>query len=120
RSLYAAPNRLTRHYITNLNVKAPEAVRGPGEMPGLLAVETAVDELAYALEIDPVALRLKNDTQVDPELGVPLNGRRLADCLREGARRFGWDQRPKRPASRREGDHLIGCGVAAGIRMHFQ
>lgn len=120
RSLYAAPNRLTRHFITNLDIKAAEAVRGPGELPGLLAIETAVDELAYALDTDPVELRLINDTEIDPELGVPLNGRRLADCLREGARRFGWDERPKRPSSRREGRHLIGYGVASAIRMHFQ
>ncbi|WP_376706298.1 xanthine dehydrogenase family protein molybdopterin-binding subunit (plasmid) [Mesorhizobium sp. ISC25] len=95
-------------------------MRGPGELPGLLAFETAMDELAYALDIDPVELRLKNDTAIDPELGVPLNGRRLADCLREGAKRFGWDKRPKTPGSRREGDHLVGFGMAAGIRMHFQ
>lgn len=120
RSLYAAPNRLTRHSITNLDLKAAEAVRGPGELPGLLAFETAMDELAYALDIDPVELRLKNDTASDPELGVPLNGRRLADCLGEGAKRFGWAQRPKVPGSRREADHLIGYGMAAGIRMHFQ
>lgn len=120
RSLYAAPNRLTRHSITNLDLKAAEAVRGPGELPGLLAFETAMDELAYALDIDPVELRLKNDTAIDPELGVPLNGRRLADCLREGAKRFGWGQRPTTPGSRREGDHLVGYGMAAAIRMHFQ
>jgi xanthine dehydrogenase YagR molybdenum-binding subunit len=120
RSLYAAPNRLTRHSITNLDIKSAEAVRGPGELPGLLALETAMDELATALGIDPVELRLRNDTDIDPELGVPLSGRRLADCLREGAMRFGWEQRPKTPASRREGRHLIGCGMASCIRMHFQ
>jgi xanthine dehydrogenase YagR molybdenum-binding subunit len=120
RSLYAAPNRLTRHFTVNLDIKAAEAVRGPGELPGLLALETAMDELASALDIDPVELRLRNDTDVDPELGVPLNGRRLADCLREGARRFGWDQRPRRPASRRDGHLLVGYGVASAIRSHFQ
>jgi len=120
RSLYAAPSRLTRHYITTLDVKASEAVRGPGEMPGLIAFETAMDELAFALRIDPVELRLKNDTEIDPELSIPLSGRRLADCLREGARQFGWDERPATPASRREGRYLIGYGMAAGIRMHFQ
>jgi hypothetical protein len=62
-----------------------------------------MDELAVALDIDPLQLRLINDTDIDPELGVPLNGRRLGDCLREGAKRFGWDQRPPKPASRREG-----------------
>ena len=120
RSLYAAPNRLTRHRATELDIRPPDAVRGPGELPGLLAVETAMDELAYTLEIDPVALRLVNDTDVDPELHVPLSGRRLGDCLREGARRFGWSRRPRRPASLREGRYLIGYGMAAGIRMHFQ
>lgn len=120
RSLYAAPNRLTRHFTTDLDIKTAEAVRGPGELPGLLAFETAMDELAYALEMDPLELRLKNDTAIDPELNVPLSGRRLADCLREGAKRFGWERRPTQPASRREGPLLIGFGMAAGIRMHFQ
>jgi xanthine dehydrogenase YagR molybdenum-binding subunit len=120
RSLYAAPNRLTRHAAINLDVKTGEFVRAPGEMPGLMAVETTMDELAHKLRIDPVELRLKNDTTIDPELGVPLSGRRLADCLREGARRFRWDDRPTSPASRREGHHLIGYGMASAIRMHFQ
>src|SRR5438034_753858 len=102
RSLYAPPHRLTRHRATNLDLAAGEPVRGPGEMPGLLAVETAMDELAHKLEIDPVKLRLLNDTDIDPELHVPLSGRRLADCLRTGAGRFGWSNCPIKPASRRE------------------
>jgi xanthine dehydrogenase YagR molybdenum-binding subunit len=120
RSLYAAPNRLTRHFTTDLDIRSGEFVRAPGELPGLLAVETAMDELAYALDIDPLQLRLLNDTDTDPERNVPLGGRRLADCLREGANRFGWDQRPKKPASRREGHLLIGYGLASAIRAHFQ
>ncbi len=120
RSLYAAEHRLTRHRVTALDRCLAEPVRGPGELPGLLAVETAMDELAHRLQIDPVDLRLRNDTLVDPERGVPLSSRRLADCLREGAKRFGWAQRPTRPASRREGDLLIGYGVASHIRSHFQ
>jgi xanthine dehydrogenase YagR molybdenum-binding subunit len=120
RSLYAAPNRLTRHYTTNLDIKTAEAVRAPGECPALLAIESAMDELAHELDIDPLQLRLINDTETDPELNVPLSGRRLADCLREGALRFGWDQRPKKPASRREGRQLIGYGMASAIRVHFQ
>jgi xanthine dehydrogenase YagR molybdenum-binding subunit len=79
-----------------------------------------MDELAYALDMDPLELRLKNDTMIDPELKVPLSGRRLAECLREGAKRFGWERRPVKPASRREGRLLIGFGMASGIRMHFQ
>ncbi|MBL8596949.1 MAG: xanthine dehydrogenase family protein molybdopterin-binding subunit [Devosia sp.] len=120
RALYAAPNRLTRRYHVELDVGAPEPVRGPGELPGLMVFESAVDELAEKLGMDPVELRLRNDTQIDPEKSRPLNGRRLADCLREGAERFGWDDRPIVPASRRDGDWLIGYGVASSIRSHWQ
>ncbi|CAM3391948.1 Aldehyde oxidase/xanthine dehydrogenase a/b hammerhead domain-containing protein [Bordetella sputigena] len=120
RSLYAAPDRMTRHRITHLDLPGGEAVRAPGELPGLLALESAMDELAEALDIDPVELRLRNDTAVDPESGVPLTGRNLAQCLRTGAARFGWEQRPKRPRGRQEGQWLIGMGVASAIRTHFQ
>jgi xanthine dehydrogenase YagR molybdenum-binding subunit len=89
-------------------------------MPGLLAFESAMDELADKLGIDPLELRLKNDTSIDPEKNRPLSGRRLAECLREGAERFGWAERPKRPASRRDGDWLIGYGVASSMRGHYQ
>ena len=120
RSLYAAPNRLTRHRLTPLDMLHGEDVRAPGEAPGLLAVESAMDELAYALDIDPVELRIRNEPTVDPERGVPFSERRLVQCLREGADRFGWKRRPTTPASVRDGPWLIGYGIAAGIRRHFQ
>ncbi|MFC7556468.1 xanthine dehydrogenase family protein molybdopterin-binding subunit [Pseudoroseomonas wenyumeiae] len=120
RSLYAAVNRLTRHRVTNLDVGFGEAVRGPGELPGLLVIESAMDELAHRLGIDPVELRIRNEPDRDPEKDVPLSGRRLVDCMREGAARFGWSDRATRPGTRREGDALIGMGMAAAIRMHFQ
>lgn len=120
RPLYAAANRLTRNAYATVEVGLAEPVRGPGEMPGLMAFEAAMDELAEALDIDPVELRLRNDTFVDPEKHRPLSGRRLADCLREGAARFGWEERPKRPASRRDGRWLVGYGVASSIRGHYQ
>lgn len=120
RSLYAAPHRLTRHRLTPLDLQRGEDVRAPGEAPGLLAVESAMDELAYALGMDPVELRIRNEPELDPEQGVPFSDRRLVACLREGARRFGWERRPARPASAREGQWLIGCGMAAAIRKHFQ
>jgi xanthine dehydrogenase YagR molybdenum-binding subunit len=120
RPLYAAPNRLTRHAYTTADVGMAEPVRGPGEVAGLLAIESAMDELAEALGIDPVELRLRNDTSIDPEKHRPLSGRRLADCLRTGAGRFGWADRPRMPASRRDGNWLLGCGMAASIRGHFQ
>lgn len=120
RSLYAAPNRLTRHRVTNLDVGFGEAVRAPGEAPGLLAVESAMDQLAHELGLDPIELRIRNEPERDPEKNVPFNGRRMVECYREGARRFGWSARSAVPGSRRQGDDLIGIGMAAAIRMHFQ
>ena len=120
RSLYAAPNRLTRHRMTPLDLQPGEDVRAPGEAPGLLAVESAMDELADALGMDPVELRILNEPTRDPERDVPFSDRRLVECMREGARLFGWDRRPSRPASLRDGRWLVGYGMAAAIRMHFQ
>jgi xanthine dehydrogenase YagR molybdenum-binding subunit len=119
RSLYAAPNRLTRHRLTPLDLPWGEDVRAPGEAPGLMAVEPAMDELAEALGMDPVELRIRNEPTLDPERGVPFSDRRLVECMREGARRFGWERRPAKPASVRDGQWLVGYGMAAGIRMHF-
>jgi xanthine dehydrogenase YagR molybdenum-binding subunit len=116
RSLYAAPNRLTRHRLVPLDLQHGETMRAPGEAPGLLVFESAMDELATALNIDPVELRLRNEPQLDPELQIPFSTRRLAACLREGARRFGWEERPKVPRSRRDDRQLIGFGMSAGIR----
>jgi xanthine dehydrogenase YagR molybdenum-binding subunit len=120
RSLYAAPHRLTSHRLTPLDLPRGADVRAPGEAPGLLAVESAMDELAEALGMDPVELRIRNEPTVDPERDVPYSDRHLVDCLREGARRFGWEHRPATPASVREGRWLVGYGMAAAIRGHFQ
>ncbi|MGW7636890.1 molybdopterin cofactor-binding domain-containing protein [Streptomyces decoyicus] len=120
RSLYAAPHRLTSHRLTPLDLPRGSDVRAPGEAPGLLAVESAMDELADALGMDPVELRIRNEPTVDPERDVPYSDRHLVDCLREGARRFGWEHRPATPASVREGRWLVGCGMSAAIRGHFQ
>ena len=120
RSFYAAPNRVTRHRLIPLNMLRGEDVRAPGEAPGLLALETAMDELAHALGIDPIELRIRNEPTVDPERGVPFSERRLVECLREGTRRFGWSRRQAQPASVRDGRWLVGLGVAAAIRVHPQ
>ena len=79
-----------------------------------------MDELADALEMDPIELRIRNEPTVDPERGVPFSDRRLVECMREGARRFGWERRPKKPATLRDGRWLVGYGMAAAIRKHFQ
>jgi len=120
RALYATPNLLTRQSHATLDLRAGEPVRGPGELSGLMVFESAVDELADRLGIDPVELRIRNDTDFDPDKKRPLSGRRLVECLREGAERFGWADRPSRPASRRDGRSLVGYGVASSMRGHFQ
>ena len=120
RGLYDAPNRLTRHRLTTLDVPRGEDVRAPGEAPGLHAFESAMDELAYALGMDPIELRIRNEPSVHPEQGIPFSDRRLVECMREGARRFGWERRPSKPASLRDGRWLIGYGMAAAIRGQFQ
>ena len=120
RGLYAAPNRLTRHRLTALDLPRGEDVRAPGEAPGLHAFESAMDELAHALSMDPIELRILNEPKVHPEEGTPFSDRRLVECMREGARRFGWERRPAKPASVRDGRWLVGYGMAAAIRGQFQ
>jgi xanthine dehydrogenase YagR molybdenum-binding subunit len=116
RMLYAAPNRLTRHRLAKLDLSRSDSMRAPGDAIGLVALECAMDELADALALDPVELRLRNDTQVDPENKKPFASRHLAEALRQGAARFGWDKRVAKPASVRDGRWFIGLGVASAIR----
>ena len=120
RSLYAAPHRRTQHRLVPLDVVRGEDVRAPGDAPGLFAIESAMDELAHALDLDPIELRIKNEPMRNPETGTPYSDRRLVECLREGARRFGWTRRPAKPATRREGRWLVGYGVASASRKQFQ
>ncbi|MHA6799869.1 xanthine dehydrogenase family protein molybdopterin-binding subunit [Bounagaea algeriensis] len=113
RSMYAAPNRSTTHRLAALDVPVPSWMRAPGECPGMFAGEVAMDELASACGVDPVELRVRNDTTADPNSGKPFSSRNLVACLRRGAERFGWEGRDPTPGVRREGDWLIGTGVAA-------
>jgi xanthine dehydrogenase YagR molybdenum-binding subunit len=116
RTLYAAPNRLTRHRLAKLDMPRSDSMRAPGDAIGLMALECAMDELAERLNLDPVELRLRNDTQTDPEHRLPFSSRHLAECLREGAARFGWNKRVAKPASVSDGRWLIGLGVASAVR----
>src|SRR5712671_897654 len=120
RSFYAAPNRLTRHRLVPLDMHSGEDVRAPGEAPVLLALESAMDELAHALNMDPIELRVRNEPTVDPERNVPYSERRVVECLREGARRFRWDRRQQKPGTVRDVKWLVGLGVSAAIRVHPQ
>jgi xanthine dehydrogenase YagR molybdenum-binding subunit len=113
RMMYASPARRTTHRVVALNVPTPSWMRAPGECPGMFALESAIDELAIALDIDPIELRIRNEPDIDPESGNPFSSRRLVECLREGAERSGWSQRDARPATRRDGRWLTGLGVAA-------
>ncbi|WP_327582526.1 xanthine dehydrogenase family protein molybdopterin-binding subunit [Nonomuraea sp. NBC_00507] len=113
RVMYAAPALRTAHRLVRLDVATPSWMRAPGECPGMYALESAMDELAYAAGLDPVELRIRNDPQTEPDSGLPFSSRNLVACLREGAHRFGWDRRDPAPGVRREGEWLVGTGVAA-------
>jgi xanthine dehydrogenase YagR molybdenum-binding subunit len=113
RVMYAAPALRTTHRLVRLDVPTPSWMRAPGECPGMFALESAMDELAIAAGLDPVELRVRNEPDTEPESGLPFSSRNLVGCLREGARRFGWDHRDPRPGLRQEGRWLIGTGMAA-------
>ncbi len=117
RSLYAAPNRITRHRLVNLNMPIASSMRAPGEAVGQLAFECAMDELAERLNLDPIELRIRNEPTEDPEKKIPYSTRRLVDCLKAGAERFGWDKRAK-PGTTRDGQWLVGMGVSAASRQN--
>ena len=113
RSLYASPSIRTSHRLAALDVPLSRHMRAPGECPGMFGLESAMDELAERLGLDPVELRVRNDTAIDPESGLPFSSRHLVECLRRGAELFGWAERDPRPGVRREGRWLVGSGVAS-------
>jgi xanthine dehydrogenase YagR molybdenum-binding subunit len=113
RMMYAAPNLRTTHRLARLDVPTPFWMRAPGKCPGMYALESAMDELAIELGLDPIELRVRNEPALDPETGHRFSSRNLVACLREGAQRFGWDARDPAPARRRDGRWLVGTGVAA-------
>ncbi|CAJ0888051.1 xanthine dehydrogenase family protein molybdopterin-binding subunit [Ralstonia flatus] len=112
RMLYDTPNQRTTHRLARLNVGTPTFQRAPGEATGTFALEVALDEMAYALGIDPVELRLRNDAAQDPEKRIPWSSKSLAACYRAGAERFGWARRNPQPGSMREGNTRVGWGMA--------
>ncbi|HTG38507.1 aldehyde oxidoreductase molybdenum-binding subunit PaoC [Sphingomonas sp.] len=117
RLLYAGANRMTAHRLATLHLPEGNAMRAPGEAVGLLALEIAMDELAEKLEMDPVELRILNDTQVDPEKPErPFSQRQLVESLRIGAERFGWSARKAKPGQVRDGRWLVGYGMASAFR----
>jgi xanthine dehydrogenase YagR molybdenum-binding subunit len=120
RLLYAGANRMTTTRLAVLDLPEGNAMRAPGEAPGMMALEIAMDEMAEKLEMDPVEFRILNDTQVDPENpDRPFSQRRLVECLRMGADRFGWSYRNPLPGQTRAGRWLVGMGVAAAFRNNL-
>ena len=118
--LYAGANRMTSMRLAVLDLPEGNAMRAPGEAPGMMALEIAMDEMAEKLGMDPVAFRVKNDTQVDPAKAERrFSTRQLVRCMTEGAERFGWDRRNAKPAQVRDGRWLVGMGMAASFRNHI-
>ncbi|MBW6525426.1 xanthine dehydrogenase family protein molybdopterin-binding subunit [Sphingomonas sp. RHCKR7] len=118
--LYAGKNRLTAMRLAVLDLPEGNAMRAPGEAPGMMALEIAIDEMAEQLKLDPIEFRIRNDTMVDPEKPERrFSERQLVRCLREGAQRFGWSRRSATPAQARDGRWLVGMGVASAFRNHI-
>lgn len=111
--MYATPNMRLKQEIAQLNVGTPTFMRAPGENPGLFALESAMDELAWELNLDPLELRLLNETKEHQRKKLPFSEKYFAECLRVGAEKFGWNQRQMKPRSQQQGDLLVGWGMAA-------
>lgn len=120
RFLYACPNVQTKYRLAKLDISAPTFMRAPGEAQGVYALESALDELAYKLGIDPLELRLKNYAQLDPESNLPWSEKALRECYLQGAQRFGWNQRNPQPRSMQENGMMIGYGMATGTYPMFR
>lgn len=114
--LYKVPNNFVTHRLVPLNLQTPFAMRAPGEATGSFALESAMDEMAWKLKMDPIDFRVKNDTQTDPSNNKPFSSRLLVECLRIGAEKFGWKDRKSEPRTNKKGNWLIGHGVSAASR----
>ena len=93
-------------------------MRAPGEAPGSIALESAIDEMAHACGMDPLAFRLKNYAEVEPISGKPFSSKALRECYRQGAERFGWERRPLAPRQMRDATACWSAGASA--RRHFR
>jgi xanthine dehydrogenase YagR molybdenum-binding subunit len=112
--MYDTPNSLIAYRVVHMNIILPTYTRGPGKATGSFAIESAMDEMAFKLNMDPIEFRLKNEPAKDPSNGKPWSSRATVQCLREGARAFGWEKRKMQPCQISEGNYLVGYGVSAG------
>jgi len=114
---YAGDSRRVKNHVVDMPLPETADMRAPGEASGLMALEIAMDEMAEALDMDPVQFRILNDTQVDPaNPDIPFSDRNFVECLERGAEAFGWSERNTTPGAQRDGDWLIGHGVAGAYR----
>ncbi|MEM8675381.1 MAG: xanthine dehydrogenase family protein molybdopterin-binding subunit [Cyanobacteria bacterium P01_G01_bin.67] len=111
--MYTTPNMHLKQEVAVLNVGTPTFMRAPGETPGMFALESAMDELAWELNVDPIELRLQNETQNNQRTKLPFSEKYFAECLKTGAEKFGWSQRQMQPRSQQQDDLLVGWGMAA-------
>ncbi|GAB3857601.1 xanthine dehydrogenase family protein molybdopterin-binding subunit [Hymenobacter terrigena] len=114
RMMYQSPNLTTRYRLASLDINSPIWMRGPGEATGAFALESAMDEMAHQLKLDPLEFRLRNYTNTDPENGKPWSTKFLKECYKLGADRIGWNKRQLQPGSVRDGDWLVGYGMGVG------
>ena len=111
--MYTSPNMRSVYRVVPLDVNVPTPMRGPGATSGTFALESAMDDLAHRLDVDPIELRMRNEPDHDQSDGLPFSTRRLAECLRRGAAEFDWSRRKPTPRSVRDGSQLVGFGMAA-------
>lgn len=115
RAIYSCPNVLTDYRLAKTDLPTPLWMRAPGNVSGAFALECALDELSYALKIDPLELRLINYSEKDPDNGKPFSSKELRECYRQASEKFGWKNRKPEPRSMRDGKLLVGWGMATGI-----
>ncbi|HZQ53984.1 MAG TPA: xanthine dehydrogenase family protein molybdopterin-binding subunit [Bryobacteraceae bacterium] len=115
RMLYSSPNNSTSQKLVESDIGTPSYMRAPGEAPGTYGLEAAIDELAYAVKMDPLEFRLKNYAETDPEENKPWSSKSLRQCYQLGAERFGWAKRSHEPRSMRDGNILVGWGMATSV-----
>jgi xanthine dehydrogenase YagR molybdenum-binding subunit len=120
RSAYASETMRLDVQIVELDMLANTFMRAPGESVGTFALESAMDELAHELAIDPVELRIRNEPETDPTTGLPFSSRHIVEAWRTGAARFGWDRRGREPGATRDGEWLVGMGCATATYPYYR
>lgn len=120
RVMYAAPALETTHKIVKVDLNNPTPMRAPHEGLSMFGLESAMDELAFELKIDPIKLRLTNYAEKDPTSGKPFSSKKLRECYLEGAKMFGWNKRNQQPGSMIDGNHFVGIGVASATMTSFR